>query len=438
MFKKAALFSLLVAAGLSAQASDYFVVVPVKGKTVNASAIDVALSPYASLPLAVVGFPYSGFDFKPLLAVTGDSGYTGYGLRWSVVGGALPAGLTLDESTGVVSGTPTAQGTASFTVMASYKTKMGSQSYQIVSANVTVGLTSATLTRGTVGEAYSYDLKPLLTVSGVQSFDATNAAWSLASGALPAGLTLNSNGTITGTPTAAGTATATIKATYLAKDGTQTYQLVTVSFTNLLLMHFDGDRADASPSARSSWIYGTAPAYSTDAKFGQSISLTGAGFVCLAPFNMLEPVTSNFTMEFWTKTSAYANAGLLTQHQHGSALGWYLGTYTDGSIYLMEDPHSYTRARSAANALKLNVWQHIALVRNNGTVKAYIDGKEVFSTTSSVSSFYTGSGTYGNIAIGGGACNVFYQPYNGKMDEVRFTQGARYTAEFTPPAAPGN
>lgn len=54
--------ALLAATSFAAQATDYFVVVPVKGKTVNASAIDVALSAYSPLPLAVVGVPYSGFD----------------------------------------------------------------------------------------------------------------------------------------------------------------------------------------------------------------------------------------------------------------------------------------------------------------------------------------------------------------------------------------
>ena len=39
-------------------------------------------------------------------------------VRWSITAGSLPAGLTLDETSGVISGTPTAAGTATFTVTA--------------------------------------------------------------------------------------------------------------------------------------------------------------------------------------------------------------------------------------------------------------------------------------------------------------------------------
>jgi|GEM_PF-234217 len=61
-----------------------------------------------SLPAGTVGTAYS-----QTLAATGGSG-TGY--TWAVTVGALPAGLTLNASTGVISGSPTAAATSNFTV----------------------------------------------------------------------------------------------------------------------------------------------------------------------------------------------------------------------------------------------------------------------------------------------------------------------------------
>jgi hypothetical protein len=63
-----------------------------------------------SLPAAGVGSAYSA-----QLAASGGSGH----YTWSVSAGTLPAGLTLNTATGVISGTPTALGTAAITVLAS-------------------------------------------------------------------------------------------------------------------------------------------------------------------------------------------------------------------------------------------------------------------------------------------------------------------------------
>jgi hypothetical protein len=73
-------------------------------------ALDVAPLPVVStttLPDATVGNSYSA-----PLSVTG--GFTPY--TWSVINGALPTGLTLDASTGAVSGKPSAAGASTLTV----------------------------------------------------------------------------------------------------------------------------------------------------------------------------------------------------------------------------------------------------------------------------------------------------------------------------------
>jgi hypothetical protein len=107
----------------------------------------------------------------------------------------------------------------------------GQQAYQVVSLNVTVSLAAATPPQAIVGQAYSYNVASLLTVSGDSAYTGSGVTWSTVSSSLPAGLTLNSNGIITGTPTAAGTGSVTARATYRGVNGQQAYQVVSLNIT---------------------------------------------------------------------------------------------------------------------------------------------------------------------------------------------------------------
>jgi Putative Ig domain/Protein of unknown function (DUF1573) len=169
-----------------------------------------------SIPAGQVGTAYS-----TTLAATG--GTTPY--SWSVASGALPAGLGLSAS-GTISGTPTASGSFSFTAKVTDSTtptaQASSQSLTItIAAAVTpVQITTTSILAGQVGTAYSTTL--------AASGGTTPYSWSVASGALPAGLTLAATGTISGTPSASGSFSFTAKVT---DSTTPTAQTATKSFT---------------------------------------------------------------------------------------------------------------------------------------------------------------------------------------------------------------
>lgn len=152
----------------------------------------------SALPAATVGVPYS----TVLQAVGGTTPY-----QWSVVTGSLPAGLTLDAATGVISGTPTTQGAQTFTAQvkdASNATATGAFSITVSSAPSTLTLTTGSLPSGTVGVPYTATI-------GVSGGTAPYTC-TITAGTLPAGLSLVGC-TVNGTPTVAGTSNLTVKVT---------------------------------------------------------------------------------------------------------------------------------------------------------------------------------------------------------------------------------
>jgi hypothetical protein len=134
-------------------------------------------------------------------------------ITWSVFSGSLPAGLTLSSS-GLLSGTPTTSGSYSVTIRA---TNSSGHFDKVFSGTVLVAPVAPTITTTTTnamdtGHAYSQTL----VATGDSPF-----TWSVASGALPAGLTLSSSGVLSGTPTAIGSGSVTVQATNLAGSDTQ-------------------------------------------------------------------------------------------------------------------------------------------------------------------------------------------------------------------------
>ncbi|MBQ7561806.1 MAG: putative Ig domain-containing protein, partial [Synergistaceae bacterium] len=122
-------------------------------------------------------------------------------ITWRITSGKLPTGLTLN-SAGTITGTPTAAGIFTFTVQAS--NNYGSASKQFtISIFAVPEITTNSLPNGTENKSYNFT---------VIAAGSTPITWTLDSGTLPDGLSLNSSGKISGTPTTAGTFTFTVKA----------------------------------------------------------------------------------------------------------------------------------------------------------------------------------------------------------------------------------
>ncbi|MFK3967151.1 putative Ig domain-containing protein [Ensifer adhaerens] len=161
-----------------------------------------------TLPNPVYNQPYAG----QALSATGGSG----ALSFARTAGALPAGMSISSS-GVVSGTPTASGPFNFTVTATDpEGSTASRAFSITIAAPTIALSPATLPDPTAGTAYSQTL----TASG----GASPYTFAVTQNALPGGMTLASNGVLSGTATIGGAFTFTVEATdAYGATGTQVF-----------------------------------------------------------------------------------------------------------------------------------------------------------------------------------------------------------------------
>ena len=141
-----------------------------------------------------------GIVYSQTLQAAGGKGKGAY--SWSLAGGSLPGGFSLNTMTGSINGTSNTAGTSAFTVQVTDVTVGTSTATRSFSITIkpslmplVIGTTS--LANGEVGIGYSRTLS----VSGGSG----TYTWSISSGSLPDGLSLSENsGLISGTPKAAG------------------------------------------------------------------------------------------------------------------------------------------------------------------------------------------------------------------------------------------
>ena len=169
-------------------------------------------------PAATAGSPYA-LDIKLKEPWPGCT-------RFAVTSGVFPPGLSVSDD-GNIRGTPTAAGSYTFYLTVSWASDGGCVSQSpsdrkfTINVNpgtapppaVTLSISTASLPDANINQPYT---SPGLTATG-----ATVTSWTLAGGTLPAGLTLGSNGVITGTPTQSGTFAFTAQANATGASATK-------------------------------------------------------------------------------------------------------------------------------------------------------------------------------------------------------------------------
>ena len=169
---------------------------------------------FASVDITTTSLPGGTLNKSYSATVNATGGCTPY--KWSVVSGALPAGITAKASSSttslLLSGVPTSATTYTPTVQV---TGCGGVTYKasykiVIQSSPSLQIGTASLPNGIVGTAYS----AAVNATG----GCTPYKWSIVSGALPAGVTSKVSSTSTslllsGTPSSASTYAPTVQVT---------------------------------------------------------------------------------------------------------------------------------------------------------------------------------------------------------------------------------
>ena len=220
------------------------------------------------------------------------------------------------------------------------------------------------------------------------------------------------------------------------------------AITNTVLLTCQNNRfIDNSSNEYALTVVGT-PEVSAFNPFGQSEYVVGEnkGSVRMIQTNTEFLVTpqlaslsstllaNNFTIEAWVYLEEYASVGAShiwnnsEAHSDGQTA---LYIYSDGRI--MFGKVGVNEIGSTAGTIKLNIWHHIAMVRNGATTRVYVNGADVANGASST---YLNTSNVKHMKIGRSSQNSGDNSFPGYISDFKVTPSAVYTSSFTAPTAP--
>jgi len=256
--------------------------------TITVAAKPAVTTTGASLS-ASVGAAYS-------IQLTGSGGVSPY--TWSVTAGTLPPCLSMSTS-GLITGTITAACAGTYSpVFTMTDSGTPTKLTATTTLNVTIAAAPAIGFTGAVPATATYNA--VYIGSAAAAGGASALSYTLASGALPTGLSLNAaSGAITGTPTATGTFAFTVMAADAFGDSaTQGYSITanpatpTLAFT-AIAAHTFGDAAfTVSATSASSGVVTYTVTSGPATIAGNSVTITGVGTVVLGAS---QAATTNYT-----------------------------------------------------------------------------------------------------------------------------------------------
>ena len=203
--------------------------------------------------------------------------------------------------------------------------------------------------------------------------------------------------------------------------------------TDMLLHMDDTSLVDTAGNIGNPTLNNSVTRSATQSKFGgYSASLNGSNqsihYPDHAKFNY---ATNDFTFEFWIRLNAVNTDYTVISGRQDDANRYHVyinGTSTQ--VQLLGFVSSSTVINCVAPyAFVADTWTHVAVARASGAVKIFVNGTSITLGTNTSPGGILNNGT-GSMSIGNRQDGTGY--VNGYIDEVRFSDNARYSSNFTP------
>ncbi len=309
-------------------------------------------------------------------------------VTFTLAAGTLPPGLTL-STTGLISGTPAASGSYTFTVNATDQCPSGAQTVQktftiVIDCPLLNIVSSASLPSAAGGQPYSFQLQ----TAGGQA----PVSYNLVSGGLPPGLSLSSFGFISGTPTNTGNYSFTVQATDSCFGGAQ---VVSKTFSLDVNIAVNVSVVPAAFSIPRNTAFSNTLSYFFTSSAPLAITLTSPQGTFLAGSTVIgevnTPLTANMTggMGRAVETIAIPVAISRRAEELGTSQIQYVRTFTGPmvSVTAVSNITVTTEAGAELRITRLELYfqngrPEITVKRNEQSLQAYADIR------------YTGSGLF--------------------------------------------
>ena len=374
----------------------------------------------------------TAYEYTPITNVTASAtSAAGYGVLYTA--NATPTGITIDANTGLISGTANTVGNTYTQLTATANTTVRN-----ATRNVVFNVNQDVVTWSSPADQTAYSLVGGSAMANV-TLSATSAAGrsiTYTANALPSGVGL-SGSVIYGTPDSAQTVTTLLTATAATTNRSATRTISwSVSLgdsnwknTTLLLNGVSSTTPfiqDSSLNNAPLTIFGdTRPSNYNPYREGYYSNLFDSSKLAVSGSGLAAFGTGDFTLEMWVKLSSDTSGfgGFYDSRTNGSGFFFGLDNGNEKLMYYISGA-----VITDTDALVIDQWYHVALVRYNGTTKIYKNGVSVGTPYADTNNY---TSTMVNISETSGT--AFY----GHISNLRSVAGtAVYTANFTPPTAP--